>query len=75
MATALYHFRRTLQAARDLALPAVDPGVDWPKGAAVPWAPGFDFLCALVARAFGGPRRPTARAAVAAVPVALGMSP
>jgi asparagine N-glycosylation enzyme membrane subunit Stt3 len=69
----LYHLRRSLQFARTLSLPPVDPAVDWPKGAAVPWAPGFDWLCGGVARLFGGPDAPLGRAALAAVPVALGI--
>jgi asparagine N-glycosylation enzyme membrane subunit Stt3 len=68
---AVFHFHRTFYAARHLSLPAVEPFLDWPKGAAVPFAPGYDVLGAAVVWLFGGPDAPLARAAVAAMPVAL----
>lgn len=70
-----YHLSRILYAVeRFPALPTVDPNMNWPDGAACPWADGFDLLGAALALATGGSGSP-ARAAVAAalLPVLLAL--
>jgi hypothetical protein len=70
-----YHLRRSLQTLEDFPrVPARDPWLDWPLGAAPPWGPGFDQLLALPAYLLGlrGDLAAAARV-IAWVPAALGV--
>jgi asparagine N-glycosylation enzyme membrane subunit Stt3 len=69
-----YHLHRMTQGARSLPLPAFDPWMNWPAGAIVPWADGFDLVGAAVMRAAGGIAAPERSAiAVGLLPVVLGL--
>ncbi len=57
-----YHLLRIRYAVERFPdLPTFDPGMNWPYGAACPWADGFDLLGAALARAAEGSARATAR--------------
>lgn len=70
-----YHLHRIARAVADFPLvPAFEPRLDWPAGAAVPWAPGFDFLAAAMVRLAAGDADPGRADRVAALyPVLLGL--
>ena len=70
-----YHLRRTLAAVRSFPrVERFDPQMNWPRGAFVPWADGFDLGAAAFARAVGGAGHAgRAGLAVALFPVALGI--
>jgi hypothetical protein len=69
---ASYHARRILRLAQDFRYPALfDPLLDWPRGAATHWSPGFDAVAAAIAVLVGGGSDPQRAAWVAAVLPAL----
>lgn len=72
---ALYHVRRAFETLRQFpTVPARDPFLDWPTGAAPPWGPGFDQLLALVPYALGlGADDPRAARVMMGVPIVLGV--
>ena len=71
----VYHVRRSLETLRLFPrVPVWDALLDWPRGAMVLWAPGYDFLSALAALALGAGSNEHAAAVVFAwLPVALGL--
>lgn len=70
-----YHLRRIAQTLESFPhVPASDPALNWPEGAPLPWAPGFDWLAAVFAAGLGGSASPAASDRAAAFfPVLLGV--
>lgn len=67
------HLARMESAVADgFRVPAFDPWVNWPSGAFEPWAPGFDFVGALMMSPFAAGT--TARLAASMLPVLLGLA-
>ncbi|WP_176062438.1 hypothetical protein [Anaeromyxobacter diazotrophicus] len=69
-----YHLHRALETLRHFPrVPHLDPGMNWPRGAACPWADGFDLGAAAFAAALGGGSPARERLAIALWPVLLGL--
>jgi hypothetical protein len=73
---ALYHLRQIERASESFPrVPVLDPGLNWPLGGFSVWAPGFDWLGALLVLATGQAGDPAAAARVASfLPVAFGVA-
>ena len=71
-----YHIYRSQRTLADFPrVPAREPLLNWPDGAFVPWAPGFDQLLALPAFLAGAPAGSLgARKIAARVPVGIGLA-
>ncbi len=73
---ALYHLRQIQRASESFPhVPVLDPGLNWPEGGFGVWAPGFDWLGALLVLAAGRAGDPAAAARLASfLPVAFGVA-
>jgi hypothetical protein len=71
-----YHLRQILRTVEEWPrVPVADPLLNWPEGGFSPWAPGFDWLGATLALAFGAGDDPVQAARVAAfLPLGLGVA-
>lgn len=69
---AAYHLIRMMRFAEAFpGMPLFDPGLNWPEGGVAPWAPGFDWLGALLIVIGGGAGSGSAPAVAAMLPVLL----
>lgn len=67
---AAYHLIRMMRFAEAFpSMPLFDPGLNWPEGGVAPWAPGFDWLGALLIVIGGGAGSGSAPAVAAMLPV------
>jgi asparagine N-glycosylation enzyme membrane subunit Stt3 len=71
-----YHLRRTMLAAEEFpSVPVFDPWMNWPAGGLCHWAPGMDFLGALLVQLSGqAPGSLEASIIVSAIPVFFGVA-